>query len=944
MGKLADSPASRQAHHRTGVSATLLFFAASAPVVLGSWSAHAQVVTSIAPTTGAGSTATSISSVAGEHEIGGGAIRGGNLFHSFDSFDLASGETARWINSAGGADAIRNLINRISGGDVSEIYGRLDATAFANADFYLINPSGIVFGQGASVAVPNGFHVSTADELQFSDGFMLAMTGPTGSVLTSAAPQSYGFVGPSARLALEGATLNEFSEAAAVSLVGGALDITDESRVDVRSGKVLIAAVASGASFDYLSTDPSLEGVTGGDLHIRDGAKVFADAYDGSGAEAVLSLIGGDLVFSGASQTTSDNVGSTIGGRVLVRATGDVIIDGGSVLRASAFGSGDAIGVDLQIDGSLLIDGADATRVTGIASSSQTDLGVAIGGNAGSITLEASSVTLANGGQIQSISNFRGGDSGAIHITAGDVEVRGGGNTNLTTISNSLEDGSLGASKSLVIVAENLRVTNGGQIQSVTFSTGDAGAIMLDVSGDIVLDGEDEMGATGIFTQAETGSRGSGGRIEVSGSNLEIRNGAEIAANSRSTGGSGVIQIHLSGNATLVGADGRSTGVFAQTSANAEGELGQILLSAEGITLADGAAISALTESTRASDAGSSATSSIQILAATSLSIVNAGLVSSETRGTRDGGAINIVAPETNMARSRITAATSGAGAAGAIVMSGDKLVMDDVSSMTTSTTGEGVAGTVQIGSAGARYDLVDLQNGSTIATSSAGMRAAGDVEIQTNRMTIFGDGSALASEATGTDGAAAGSIHIGADDVRLLEGGAITTDSLTGAAGDINLALANDGLLVIRGAALPATITTSSGPGTGGRITVARPNVLLSDNGRILALGEAAGANVSLEAGYFIRSADAENLLLVDGVRRVDADVEDVSRGAQEAEPEFVDPSQILEGRCLAVRSTGQSSKLALSRIGPYALTSQTDGTATGSGRAVANAGAPEC
>ena len=119
-----------------------------------------------------------------------GQTRGNNLFHSFGQFSLTSSESATFTGSAN----ISNVIARVTGGSVSSIDGTISFT-ISGANLYLINPSGIVFGQNARLDISGSFHASTADYLTFTDGGRFDARTPANSVLTSAAPQAFGFLG-----------------------------------------------------------------------------------------------------------------------------------------------------------------------------------------------------------------------------------------------------------------------------------------------------------------------------------------------------------------------------------------------------------------------------------------------------------------------------------------------------------------------------------------------------------------------------------------------------------------------------------------------------------------------------------------------------------------------------------------------------------------------------
>ncbi len=109
--------------------------------------------------------------------IEGGATRGTSLFHSFGSFNIGEGRGAYFANPSG----ITNIFSRVTGGNQSNILGTLGV--LGNANLFLINPKGIVFGPQAQLDVRGSFLASTADSIVFNNGVEFSSANPQGSPL-----------------------------------------------------------------------------------------------------------------------------------------------------------------------------------------------------------------------------------------------------------------------------------------------------------------------------------------------------------------------------------------------------------------------------------------------------------------------------------------------------------------------------------------------------------------------------------------------------------------------------------------------------------------------------------------------------------------------------------------------------------------------------------------
>jgi filamentous hemagglutinin family protein len=129
-----------------------------------------------------------------------GSTAGANLFHSFARFSVGAGDAVVFTTNT---YSLQNVIARVTGGAASVIDGllMLDPVPGSRPNFFLINPSGIVFGAGAVVDMPAAFHASTASRLIFGHDAMLVAGAPD-SVSIASEPSAFGFMGGEAGIAM----------------------------------------------------------------------------------------------------------------------------------------------------------------------------------------------------------------------------------------------------------------------------------------------------------------------------------------------------------------------------------------------------------------------------------------------------------------------------------------------------------------------------------------------------------------------------------------------------------------------------------------------------------------------------------------------------------------------------------------------------------------------
>ena len=131
-----------------------------------------NAIAQIIPDSSLGAENSVVNSDGNRDTINGGAIRNTNLFHSFQEFNVNTGREAYFTNP----DSIDNIFTRVTGNNISKIQGVLGV--LGNANLYLINPNGILFGQNSRLDVNGSFFATTADSVVFNNGFEFSAVNP----------------------------------------------------------------------------------------------------------------------------------------------------------------------------------------------------------------------------------------------------------------------------------------------------------------------------------------------------------------------------------------------------------------------------------------------------------------------------------------------------------------------------------------------------------------------------------------------------------------------------------------------------------------------------------------------------------------------------------------------------------------------------------------------
>jgi filamentous hemagglutinin family protein len=132
-------------------------------VLLGTYSAQAQIYQPSNRIPVADNTlGTQITGANNNFTINGGLTRGASIFHSFQDFSVPTGGSATFATAPG----TQAVVSRVTGNLSSDINGIVNTQG---ANFFLINPNGVVFGANAQLNVGKAFVATTANSAILSD-------------------------------------------------------------------------------------------------------------------------------------------------------------------------------------------------------------------------------------------------------------------------------------------------------------------------------------------------------------------------------------------------------------------------------------------------------------------------------------------------------------------------------------------------------------------------------------------------------------------------------------------------------------------------------------------------------------------------------------------------------------------------------------------------------
>ena len=672
--------------------------------------------------------------------IEGGAIRGRNLFHSFQELNVTEGGGVYFNNPEG----IANIFSRVTGSNPSEILGTLGV--LGNANLFLINPNGIIFGKNAALDIRGSFLATTADNIQFEDSTdFAAREGQEKPILTVSVPIGLGFGSNPGAIQVKGRGHNLILNTAERTFrfpAFSSLSVDSGSTLALIGGDIIFDGGVIVAEDGHLELGSVAEGqvrFNSGDLNnfqynvsqLRDISfdnLALADASGLSGGS--INVVGNNVTFQSGSGLFVQNSEQTLGDGIKVNAN-SINILGGAFVPTLTFS--DRGFIELSSDAQAVKGGIlDGVFISPSRSVEEVLASLDLSINEGEST-------------IAFLPSF---------IFSESLQNAEGKNINLST--------------------QNLLVSNGSQLITRSFDAAQAGNINVDavttseVRGASNTPGFAEQNFE-IFSQinSSTFGSGTGGDIDLNLNNLITSDGGSINSTSNGTGKGGNIDV----NSTTINLVGSVPNIFLPSSIAAgtanEGDAGNLTINTNNISLRDGAAISTSTlASGNAGEIKIYATDLIEITGIDS----NSGLPSAITSG---GG---LLPPEIQEAFRLPPFPT---GNAGSLFISVPKIQISNAGQINVTNLGLGDAGQLQIDSNDIKLD----NSGAITASTSSGQ--GGNIILNTDNLELFARGRISATAGETGDG---GNLIINTDTLVAEESSQITANAFQGTGGNINI------------------------------------------------------------------------------------------------------------------------------------------------------------
>ncbi len=811
-----------------------------------------------------------------------GQQMGNNLFHSFQTFNLSEHESATFS----GATTITRVISRVTGGQPSVIDGKI-TTRLPNADIYFVNPSGVLFGQHASLSVPQGFYLTTADVVRLGTGQLNARQ-PGESILTTAAPTAFGFLSDSPSPITIQSKLLATQTGKSLNLIGGDIRL-ENATLFSSNGQINLISIAQAGEIQVNSTNFSPQNITklgtitlshAEDIpHLSLTDKIQLANLDVSGQQGGKVFIhSGDLVVTGG-QIFSDSYGGN-GQGIEIIAENTTTLQRGRI-TAENFGAG--LGGKLSLHTpKFTMD--NSTLLTSTRSA----------GNAGKLTVATQQLTMQQ--SLISSYTYGEGSSGQLQLDATEQLT-----LQQSALSTNAQTGSRGDAAGIGINTPKLMLQQ-SVISSLARGVGGSGDIHI-VAGDIQL-----TDSSGISNTAQAMSIKPAGMLTLETARLRLQRNGTIDSTHRGYSHGGEIKISATEIVQLTekNQDNQPSAITSNAYNTADG--GKITIHTPTLLLRDGAVIQTATLADSTGNAGNITLETNRLTLETQAGII------ANTGGAGVGGSIDITTQQLNLNQSGITSNAFSSGASGSLKIQTNSMNLSNRSEIQSIAVADGNAGNIAITATD-----VHLENQSKITAGTRGTGSGGEIHLTSQAIEI-NDNSQITSQSLENTGRA-GEIKLDVHSL-LLNNSKLTTEANYAGGGEIEI-LATGQLQVGDGSQITAEAQGTQPQDTGGNITIHTPTFFIVGKSQLRANAYVGnGGNIRIMTQRFIPSAesviDASSQFGIAGKVFIDSTDAEIVRELIVLSENYLDVAELIQQSCRQRESQRSRLRMVPCRIFP--------------------------